>query len=151
MSRAILFVCTGNTCRSAMAECLFTALARKSGLGWTASSAGTHAAPDMPMTRAAKAVLAERGLDGDEHRARPVDAAMLESADSVFVMEAAQRARLESRFPKFAAKIALLDSADIVDPIGGDAAAYAECAASIEAVLQNIILREKEAYAQNPR
>lgn len=151
MSRTVLFVCTGNTCRSAMAEKIFTSLARKAGLDWTASSAGTHAAPDMPMTRAAKAVLAERGLDGDGHRARPVEAAMLEATDSVFVMEAAQRERLASRFPQFAAKITLLDSADIVDPIGGDAAAYAACAASIEAALQTIILREKEPHVTNAR
>lgn len=149
--RSILFVCTGNTCRSAMAERIFTQLARKEGLGWTASSAGTHAAPGMPMTRAAKAVLAERGLDGDEHRARPVDAAMLEAADSVLVMEAAQRERLASRFPKFAAKIAALDTADIVDPIGGDAAEYARCAAAVEAALQTIVLREKETHVSNAR
>lgn len=150
--RSVLFVCTGNTCRSPMAERIFNALARKSGLDWTATSAGTHAAPGMPMMRLAAAVVAERGLEAGEHRALPVDAGLLEAADSVLVMEAAQRERLVSRFPTFASKIALLGgSADIADPVGGDAATYASCAASIEAALHTIILREKEAYAQNPR
>jgi len=150
VSKSILFVCTGNTCRSPMAERIFNSLARKAGLAWTASSAGTHAAPGMPMTRLAAGVVAERGLD-TEHQARPIDASLLESADRVLVMEAAQRGRLVSRFPKFAAKIALLDSADIADPIGGDAAKYTSCAASIEAALQAFILRENETYVQNPR
>jgi protein-tyrosine-phosphatase len=150
MIKSVLFVCTGNTCRSPMAERIFTALARKEGLDWTASSAGTHAAPGMPMTRLAAAVAAERGLD-TEHQARPVDAALLEGADRVVVMEAAQRQRLVSRFPKFASKIELLDAADIADPIGGDAAKYASCAAAIEAALQTIIRREIDTYAQNPR
>jgi len=152
MSRSVLFVCTGNTCRSPMAERIFAKLARENGLNWTATSAGTHAAPGMPMTRLAAAAVAERGLDAGGHRARPIDAALLDGADSVLVMEAAQRARLVSRFPAFASKIALLgESADIADPVGGDAAKYASCAASIEAALQNIVLREKEAYAENPR
>ncbi len=152
MTRSVLFVCTGNTCRSPMAERIFVKLAREAGLPWTASSAGTHAAPGMPLTRAAIAALSERGLDGSEHRARPVDAAMLAAADAVFVMEAAQRERLASRFPAFASKIALLgESSDIEDPVGGDAASYAHCAAAIEAALQTIVLREKENYAPNPR
>lgn len=152
MTHSVLFVCTGNTCRSPMAERIFAKLAREAGLPWTASSAGTHAAPGMPMTRSAAAALAERGLDGAGHLARPVDAAMLDAADAVFVMEAAQRERLVSRFPAFASKIALLGvSAGIEDPIGGDAAKYAKCAVAIEAALQAVILREKENYAPNPR
>lgn len=152
MTRTVLFVCTGNTCRSPMAELLFMKLAREAGLDWTASSAGTHAAPGMPLTRTAKAVLTQRGLDGEGHRARAVSAEQLDGADAVFVMEAAQRERLVSRFPQAAPKIALLaDPSDIKDPVGGDAAKYADCAASIEAALQAIILREKEKHAPNVR
>lgn len=152
MTRSVLFVCTGNTCRSPMAERIFVKVAREAGLPWTASSAGTHAAPGMPMTRSAAAVLAARGLDDSGHLARPVDAAMLDAADTVFVMEAAQRERLVSRFPSCASKIALLGApGGIEDPIGGDAAKYATCAAAIETALQAFILREKENHAPNPR
>jgi len=148
----ILFVCTGNTCRSPMAEQLFVKLSREAGLPCAAASAGTHAAPGMPLSRAAAAALAERGLEHIEHSARPVDTALLERASAVFVMEAKQRERLAFRFPAFASKITLLrDAADIEDPVGGDAAKYRQCAATIEEALRTIVLREKENHATNSR
>ncbi len=149
--RSVLFVCTGNTCRSPMAEQIFAKLAQEAGLPWTASSAGTHAAPGMPPSRGAAAILAARGLQPEAHRARPVDASMLEAADAVYVMERAQLDRLVSRFPQHAGKIAVLrQGADIEDPVGGDAAKFEASAAAIEAALRNIILREIETHAPNP-
>lgn len=153
----ILFVCTGNTCRSPMAEHFFVKLSREAGLPCTASSAGTQAAIGMPLSRGAAAVFAARGIGPVAHRARRVDKALLDGADAVYVMERAHREDLISRFPDSAAKIAVLREAagltplDVEDPVGADAADYIACASSIEEALNIIVPREKESYALNTR
>ena len=73
----ILFVCTGNTCRSPMAA----AMARKMGL--QAESAGLSAFPGMPATPQALRAAQRHGGDLAGHRARMVDAEMVKRADAV--------------------------------------------------------------------
>ena len=82
----ILFVCTANVCRSPMAEAIFNALVSDAGMPYEARSAGTAALVGDPMTPYAEAVLEEVGIYPHEHRARQVDAAMLEGADLVLAM-----------------------------------------------------------------
>lgn len=148
---SVLFVCTGNTCRSPIAERLFRGLSKT-----PASSAGTHAAPGAPLSRGAAAVLAKRGLPL-EHRARRVDEAMLEEAGAVYVMERAHRDDLAARFARFAGKISVLREAaglspvDVEDPLGDAAEEYEACASSIEEALQIIATRESRHHAPNPR
>jgi len=157
MTRSVLFVCTGNTCRSPMAERFFLELSRAAGLSATAASAGTQAAYGMPLSRGAAAVFAERGLDAAPHRARRVDKALLDAADAVYCLERAHRDELLVKFPDAKAKLfvlreaAGLSPADVEDPVGSDAAEYRACAASIEEALKIIVRRESESYAQNPR
>lgn len=157
MTLSILFVCTGNTCRSPIAEHLFVMLSREAGLSVAASSAGTQAAMGMPLSRGAAAVFATRGINPATHRARRVDAAMLKNAEAVYVMERAHRDDLVTRFPESASKISVLREAaglqplDVGDPVGADAAKYIACAFSIEEALRIIVPREKESYAPNPR
>ncbi|MDX6769470.1 MAG: low molecular weight protein arginine phosphatase [Elusimicrobiota bacterium] len=153
--RRLLFVCTGNTCRSPMAEHLFLRLAREAGLPWTASSAGTAAAAGMPLSRGAAAVFAARGIGPVAHRARRVDAALLREADAVYTLERAHRDELAARFPEAAAKLfvlreaAGLTPADVDDPVGADAALYEATAASIEEALKTLV--ERHRHASNPR
>jgi len=157
MTQSVLFVCTGNTCRSPMAEHFFMRMCRESGLSCTAASAGTQAAAGMPLSRGAAAIFAARGIGPVAHRSRPVDGAMLKEAGAVYVMERAHRDELIARFPADKAKIFVLREAagleplDVVDPVGAGAAEYNACAASIEEALRIIVLREKESYAPNPR
>ena len=157
MSRSVLFVCTGNTCRSPLAEHLYLKLAREAGLSCDASSAGTQAAIGMPLSRGAAAVFAERGVGPVAHRARRADKALLAQADAVYVMERAHLDDLAARFPEAAPKLFLLreaaglSPAEVEDPVGADAAQYRACAASIEEALNIIVLREKEPHASNPR
>lgn len=152
-SKHLLFVCTGNTCRSPMAERLLVKIAREAGLPWTAASAGTQAAYGMPLSRGAAAVFAERGIDAAAHRARRVDKALLDAADAVYCLERAHRDELGVKFPDAKAKLfvlreaAGLSPADVEDPVGADAAEYRACAASIEEALAIIVLREKENHA----
>ncbi|MDD5301564.1 MAG: low molecular weight protein arginine phosphatase [Elusimicrobia bacterium] len=155
MTRSVLFVCTGNTCRSPLAEHFFVKLSREAGLPCAASSAGTQAAIGMPLSRGAAAIFAARGVGPVAHRARRVDKALLDAADAVYVMERAHRDELLARFPETKAKLFVLREAaglkpvDVEDPVGADAAEYQACASSIEEALQIIVRRES--HAPNPR
>jgi len=148
--RRLLFVCTGNTCRSPVAEHLFRILADEANLAATASSAGVEAVPGAPLSRGAEAVFAARGIGPVPHRARRVDAASVSGADAVYVMERAHLDELILRFPESSAKISTLRNSDVADPVGSTAAVYEDCAASIEQALRIIVSREKE-NAPNPR
>jgi protein arginine phosphatase len=83
----LLFVCTGNTCRSPMAAA--AARAELTRRGWThvdVRSAGISAAGDSPASEHAATVLAEQGLDLSGHRSRPVSPELLEWADLILAM-----------------------------------------------------------------
>lgn len=152
-----LFVCTGNTCRSPMAERFFLRLAKEAGLDWTAASAGTQAAYGMPLSRGAAAVFLKKGIGPVKHRAQRVDAAMMRDAERVYVMETAHRDYLKRQFTEHAAKIFLLREdaglipAEVEDPVGADALQYEACAASIEEAVKIIVQRETKHHAQNAR
>lgn len=140
--RRILFVCTGNTCRSPMAAALLNDLAHPreicSAAGevarsrYVACSAGLYANDGEPITPAAASALQEAGVvsrpDNDylSHRARTVDAEMVAEADEIVGLTASHAMQLLLRFPEAASKIRTLP-VDISDPFGGDAAAYRDC------------------------
>ncbi len=155
--KTFLFVCTGNTCRSPMAERFFLRLAREAGLDAAASSAGTQAANGMPLSRGAEAVFAKKGFEPAPHRARRVTAELVKGADRVYALETLHLDYLKKLFPGDAAKIVLLRGdagltpAEVEDPVGADALEYEACAASIEEALKIIVQRETKAHAQNAR
>ena len=81
---AVLFVCSGNTCRSPMAAALFKARLIQSGLdlaAWRVESAGTAAIDNQPATPQAVEVMAARGLDLQQHRSRRAGAEHLAGFD----------------------------------------------------------------------
>ncbi|GAB2934939.1 hypothetical protein GCM10027047_34220 [Rhodococcus aerolatus] len=90
----VLFVCTGNICRSPTAERLLAAQAAAHGWDVSASSAGTRAVVDHAMEPSAAAVLAELGGDADGFRGRQLTAAMIDGADLVLAMTAAHRGKV---------------------------------------------------------
>jgi len=148
--RALLFICTGNTCRSPMAAALFRGmLAQRLGVpeeelearGWKVSSAGTAAGAGAPASDHALEVMAGMGADLENHSSQPVTVSMLEDADRVFVMTRSHREVLEEWMPDCAQRIELLDSAggDIDDPIGGNLEVYRACAERIRACLRGRI------------
>lgn len=118
-------MCTGNTCRSALAEAIARARLG-SGSGVTVESAGLYALDDAPATPHAIATAAEAGADLSGHRARSITRAMVEEADRIFVMTRSQAEALGHMGADLGEKVALLDPAgeDIADPYGGDAEAY---------------------------
>lgn len=128
----LLFVCTGNTCRSPMAE----ALARREveERGWShvsVASAGVAAAPGLPASQPAIHAIAAAGLDLTDHRSRRLDSALLDWADVVLAMSRSHLAVVQDMGAGH--KAALLgDFAagaegaghPISDPFGGDLATY---------------------------
>ena len=117
----ILFVCTGNTCRSPLAA----ALARSRGVD--AQSAGLMAWPGSPATPEAVRAAYRHGADLTGHQAQPVTEALLRKAETVWVMTPSHEEALALRFPEYAAKVRVLEPS-IPDPFGGDDAAYERCA-----------------------
>lgn len=130
---SILFVCTGNICRSPVAEVLFREwLAQHPRTGdWQVGSAGTWAQPGLGASQFSIDVARARGLDLSRHRSRPVALPILTQADLVLGMTKSHVEALRVEFPQFTSKIQLLSSLagpayDIPDPYGGPKAGYEE-------------------------
>jgi protein-tyrosine-phosphatase len=83
----ILFVCTGNTCRSPMAEGILKKMLKDKGVGnLEVASAGTHGLPKAPASLFAMQVAGQRGIDLSKHRSRCLTPEMIEQADLVLAM-----------------------------------------------------------------
>jgi protein-tyrosine-phosphatase len=120
----ILFVCTGNTCRSPFAE----AVARREGVD--GESAGLAAYPGDEPPPDALAVATELGLDLSSHRARPLTPELLDGAEIVVGMTAAHVGELEKRGAH--GKARMLGAADVPDPIDRGREAYRRTYLQIE-------------------
>lgn len=142
----VLFVCTGNTCRSAMCEAYFNSLSRKNGTEerLCAQSAGTDAwdgDESSPFTRTA---LAPYHTDIADHSARRLTRKMLEESDWIVPMTASHKTRILRLLPEAAGRVHLLgefrDGAarDVSDPYSGTAEIYSLCFADMKGPLDRM-------------
>ena len=141
----ILFVSTGNTCRSPMAEALF--LHRQGDMGWKARSAGVFAEMGAPASPNAVDALAEIDLDISRHRSQPVTHVLVKEADMIVTMSAGHAQHLCDRFPEVGNKVFLINAfgtskvpADVSDPFGGSLNTYKRTRDEIDRALSDLIL-----------
>jgi len=144
----LLFVCTGNICRSPMAEGLMIERLSQEGRQYlSVSSAGIFANTGNPPEPFAVQVAREAGVDISGHRARVVNNESLSWADIVLVMESAQREFVSMVFPTQSAKVTLLGDfnrsrgggGEIEDPYGSSIEVYRTCFGEIEEVIDGLI------------
>ena len=142
--KRILFVCTGNICRSPMAEGLFRALV-KDRRDIEVASAGVSANRGMtPSTDAVRVLRDEESIDISRLRSQPVTEELIEEVDFIFAMTRDHRNLLELLFPAAEGKTHLVrefeDSPlDVPDPIGQGREVYARCKDAIKRALPSIL------------
>ncbi len=133
--RTILFVCTGNTCRSPMAEAIARDL-----LGGEAAavrSAGVSAGDGYPATEEARIAMERAGLDLSGHRSRQLSRQLVDWAGVIYTMTDAHRAAVLALDPSAADKVMNLDpdGGSIPDPFGMPVEAYIETAGALRELI----------------
>lgn len=149
----LIFVCTGNTCRSPLAEVIARAEAQRR--GWNhlqVSSAGVAAGSGFPASEGSVTVAREAGLDLASHRSTPLTAERVEEADLILTMslhhlERVQqlggegRATLLTAFADGLEGEEVLDAPGVPDPFGGELAEYIHTRDHVQQLVHRVIER----------
>jgi protein-tyrosine phosphatase len=130
----VCFVCTGNTCRSPMAEAVYNHFAKKSGVKSYAVSAGLDPREHDSINARAAAALESRGIEVPDHFAVEISDDIMRGCDKIIGITEGHMMRLILLFPYAAMKISAFPE-NVSDPWGGDLSVYEEC---LDTIIKNI-------------
>ncbi len=147
--KRILFVCTGNTCRSSMAQELFKYLLSIKNIAdkYHVCSGGTSVFLKMPASDHAIKVLEELKVDLKDHQSKPLTIEMIKEADLVLTMTRVHKIFVLEAVPEAVSKVYTLkeyaeegaSGADVADPYGGDIETYRNCRDEILDSLKKVL------------
>lgn len=116
--KKFLFVCTGNTCRSPMAEGIFNKLSAEKVWGATAQSAGLFVT-EKSVSKNSIEVCREHGIDISSHIPTPITAELINEADVILTMTSSHKAAFGGMDKVFTISEYFGSDSDIIDPYGG--------------------------------
>ncbi len=141
----ILFVCTGNICRSPMAEGYFNFLCSDLGKSYKAESAGIYTENNLSASQNAVSAMLDLDIDISNHKSRRITETIVNNADLIIVMTKSHKKALISYFHIDSSRIFLLHKfdgldKDVFDPYGGDLKTYKVCFNDMKKALDNLFL-----------